>query len=109
MIKNQDFFLFKGRILKILSIVSKKGSKEILLSLEEKGKLTYTDIESLIGNPRTTSKRLNELCSLNIIKREVLPDKYRSVSYSLTPKGKEIVKILIQIQKIQNENAGKEK
>lgn len=104
MIIDKEFFLINGSCMDILRIISKRGSKEILLSLKERKELTYTEIESLISNPRTTSKRLNELCSLGVIKRNVLPDKYRSVSYSLTKKGEEIVKILLQLEEFKEES-----
>jgi len=51
-------------------------------------------------NPKMTSSRLEELIELNIIRREVLSDKYRTVEYSLTDKGREIEALLEQILEI---------
>ena len=90
----------------ILKAISKKGAREILLNLKQRGELTYTEIEALISNPRTTSRRLNELCEIGIIKRKVLSDKYRSVAYSLTPKGEEVLKILTMVEEIQGKKEG---
>jgi len=90
-----------GKLLDVLKAISRKGAKEIVLTLKQRGELTYSEIESIISNPRTTSRRLDELSKLGIIKRKVLPDKYRSVSYSLTQKGEEVIKILTTVEKIE--------
>lgn len=101
MIFDTVIILLLVELLDLLKVVSRKGAKEIVLTLKQKGELTYSDIEFIISNPRTTSRRLDELCKAGIIKRKVLSDKYRSVSYSLTQKGEEVIKILTMIEKIE--------
>jgi DNA-binding HxlR family transcriptional regulator len=72
---------------RIFKTLARTGTLEILKHLEKKEGMKYAEIEALIGSPSTT-RRLNELEELRILKREILSEKYRPVKYSLTKKGK---------------------
>jgi len=87
--------------LKLFKILGRVGTVEILFTLYRKGACRYSELESLVGNPRSTSKRLKDLVALKLVDRKILADKYRSVDYSLTPVGKEIVSHLVAIKELE--------
>lgn len=84
--------------------LGKKGAILIIRTLMKKGKMNYSEIELLLGrNPKITSTRLEELIRSGLLIREVMSDKYRTVEYSLTEKGREITNLIEQITVILSE------
>ncbi len=80
----------------ILEILGKKGTLKILEEINKNKRISFTSLQRLTGiNTRTLSRRLKELTSLGIISREVMED--RTVFYSLTEKGKKLIKGLQRI------------
>lgn len=78
--------------------IGKKGAIHIIRSLLSKEEMTYSELEQLLkGSPKLTSGRLEELVKLEILNREVMSDKYRTVKYSLTSKGNAITQLIEQI------------
>ena len=75
----------------ILKILSQKGVLEILENLDNKRSLKYKELEEFVGNPSTTSRRLNSLERKGIIERLVSSERYRPVYYSLTDKGRKLL------------------
>jgi len=83
---------------RIFKTLARAGTIEIIKTLEKKGGMRYSGIEEIIGSPSTTSRRLNELEELGVVKRETLPDKYRPVKYTLTKKGKGLFSLIKEIE-----------
>jgi DNA-binding HxlR family transcriptional regulator len=83
---------------KIFKLLAQKGVIDILRSLEDKEEgMKYNEIEKIIGNPSTTSRRLSSLEGLGIVKRAVSSEKYRPVYYTLTKDGKDLLWIVREI------------
>jgi len=83
-----------------VELLGREGTKTILHALADKGSLKFTDLRKLIGSPTTTSDRLRELIKENVVKREVQSDRYRTVMYSLTKKGFQVVEIIKEIERM---------
>jgi len=75
----------------ILKILSQKGVLEILENLDREKSLKYKELEEFVGNPSTTSRRLNSLEKKGLVERHVSSEKYRPVYYSLTDKGRKLL------------------
>lgn len=75
----------------ILKILSQKGVLEILENLDRKKSLKYKELEEFVGNPSTTSRRLNTLEKKGLVERHVSSEKYRPVYYRLTDKGRKLL------------------
>ena len=74
-----------------MKILSQKGVVEILENLEKKKSLKYREIEEFVGNPSTTSRRLNALEKKGLIERRVSSERYRPVYYRLTDEGRKLL------------------
>jgi DNA-binding HxlR family transcriptional regulator len=81
-----------------IELLGKKGAKEVLYALAEKGRMNFTELRNLVGSPTTTSERLQELTQAGAVKREVQEDQYRTVMYSLTGKGIRAVKLARELE-----------
>ncbi|MFH1773715.1 MAG: winged helix-turn-helix transcriptional regulator [Methanobacteriota archaeon] len=81
---------------KIFKLLAQKGAVEILENLEGKA-MKYKEIEEIVGNPSTTSRRLSSLEEFGAVKRKVSSEKYRPVYYALTKEGKELLSIVREI------------
>lgn len=79
---------------KILNHLSKKWTLLILRELHNNGTKRFNDLIGEMGNisPRTLSKRLKELEKLELISKERFNEIPPRVEYSLTNKGKELIK-----------------
>jgi len=82
----------------IFKILSQRGVVEILENLEKVGRLKYKEVEELVGNPSTTTRRLSSLERKGLIEREVSSERYRPVYYTLTERGR---KLLLHIREIR--------
>ena len=87
--------------MEFFEVLAQSGTIDILLTLHSKGNCRYSELESIVGNPRSTSKRLKALVELELINRRILADKYRSVEYSLTPLGKKLADHLDAIRELE--------
>ena len=78
-----------GKVRKLFS----KGAIEILLYLERTGGARYQEIlnQHFTGSRETFSRRLSELESLNLIRREIEDARPPKVFYRLSKKGKDVV------------------
>lgn len=83
----------------IFKILGKKWTLEILKFLTDSSR-SFSEIEDLVKNPKTTSDRLRELEELKVIVREVQQDKLRSVKYGLTKLGKDVIKRIVDIEEL---------
>ncbi|MFX0003354.1 MAG: winged helix-turn-helix transcriptional regulator [Candidatus Hodarchaeota archaeon] len=88
-----------------LNIIGKKWSIQIIRDLF-KGKTRFT--EFLVANPQLSTKmlslRLKELQKLDIIKKTVKSTNPLLIEYSLTPKGKNLNRILFQLAEFSLNN-----
>jgi len=89
---------FYDRDLLNLELLAKRGSKEILYALVDKKGMKFTELRELVGSPTTASQRLQALMDLELIKRDVQADQYRTVIYSLTEKGIRVVKLMKELE-----------
>lgn len=83
-----------------IELLAKKGAIRLLRSLSKKKELKFTEVQEFVGSPTTASQRLKELEGMGVVRREVQADRYRSVQYSLTDKGKRIVKLVDELEQI---------
>lgn len=81
-----------------IELLAKKGAIRLLRALSKKKELKFAEIQKLIGSPTTASQRLKELEGMGVVRREVQADRYRSVRYSLTDKGRRIVKFVDELE-----------
>ena len=81
-------------ITKILNYLSKKWTLLILRELHNNGTKRFNDLIREMENisPRTLSKRLKELEKLELISKKRFNEIPPRVEYSLTNKGKELIK-----------------
>ena len=81
-------------ITKILSNLSKKWTLLILRELHNNGTKRFNDLIREMENisPRTLSKRLKELEKLELVLKKRFNETPPRVEYSLTNKGKELIK-----------------
>ncbi|MEM3060723.1 MAG: helix-turn-helix domain-containing protein [Candidatus Anstonellales archaeon] len=81
-------------ITKTLIYLSKKWALLILRELHQSGTKRFNDLIKEMENisPRTLSKRLKELEKLGLVSRKKFNEIPPRVDYSLTKKGKELVK-----------------
>jgi len=80
----------------------RKGAVEVILFLASVEKARYSDIkkqEYVVGD-KSLSRILKELQKRGLIQREALPTYPVSTTYSLTDKGKHVVKLLNELKKI---------
>ena len=87
--------------MKLLKILSKKGTAEILIELHKKGCQSFGKLARLTDYPSTAARRLNELVINDFVKRTVKSDALRTVEYELTPEGKEVAEILMKLEKYE--------
>jgi len=84
----------------IIRMLSLKGTKKILLSMERAGKMRYSEIVKVVGYSTTTTRALKSMERHGIVKKEVLNEPYRPVSYSLTDKGRKLVTFLKELESL---------
>lgn len=77
-----------------------RGTKKILLTLEKAGKMRYSEIVNVVGYSTTTTRALKSMERHGIVKKEVLNEPYRPVSYSLTDKGRRLVTFLKELENL---------
>lgn len=81
---------------KIFKLLAQRGVVEILERLEGKA-MKYKEIEEIVGNPSTASRRLSNLEEFGAIRRKVSSEKYRPVYHALTKDGRELLSIVREI------------
>jgi DNA-binding HxlR family transcriptional regulator len=84
----------------IIRMLSLKGTKKILLSMERAGRMRYSEIVKVVGYSTTTTRALKSMERHGIVKKEVLNEPYRPVSYSLTDKGRKLVTFLKELENL---------
>jgi DNA-binding HxlR family transcriptional regulator len=84
----------------IIRMLSLKGTKKILLSMERAGRMRYSEIVKVVGYSTTTTRALKSMERHGIVKKEVLNEPYRPVSYSLTDKGRKLVTFLKELESL---------
>lgn len=87
-----------GRVEAAADILGSKWTALILRDLAS-GHCRFCALEKTVGkiNPRTLSKRLDELEAQGIITKVTYPEAPPRVEYTLTPKGEDLVPILEQM------------
>ena len=84
----------------IIRVLSLRGTRKILLSMEKAGKMRYSEIVKIVGYSTTTTRALNSMERHGIVKKEVLNEPYRPVSYSLTDKGRKLAILLKELENL---------
>jgi len=92
------FMIDKGLSVKI-SLLLETPSVKILLFLQEKGEVRYTDLTRLIASRGTLSLNVKELEEEGLVQRRVVTTKPIQAHYSLTDKGREIATYFGKIKK----------
>lgn len=83
-----------------IKALSRKYTLKILSLMLKHEEVRYKEIEDIISNPRTCSRLLKELSKLGIITRKVSEN--RTVSYALTSRGKELMKLVNRISELES-------
>lgn len=81
---------------KVISALSKSKAIDIIFLLRDKGELRYSEIKQL-GHYTTVSRRLKELEKLGVLERKVKAEYPPKVTYKLTKKGGELIRILSKL------------
>lgn len=97
MTKNVPIETIDGCLSTCMSILGNKWTALLLRDMAM-GPQRFSDLQRSIAtiNPRTLSKRLNDLEARGIIQKQPHEDSARSV-YALTPKGAELIPALRQM------------
>jgi len=83
-----------------ISKISQIPSVKILLLIHAKGELRYTDLAKSIASRGTLSLNLKALEKEELVKRRVVTTKPIQTYYSLTERGQQIAKRLMEIKEI---------
>lgn len=91
------------------SILEKLGKRYMLSILKLMKKrnrpMKFSEIQEGLGAAGTISRRLRELCNLNLISKETHPEEIgRPTYYVLTEKGMELLDLLEKIEEWASEN-----
>jgi len=84
----------------IIHTLALRGTKKILLTLERAGKMRYSEIVKVVGYSTTTTRALKSMERHGIVRKDVLNEPYRPVSYSLTEKGRRLVVFLKELENL---------
>ena len=87
----------------LLKVISKKDSDRFLLALLENGEMNFGKLAEMTEYPANASRVLKELIKEGLITRRVMQDEKRSVIYSLTPKGKKVALLLVELKELEGE------
>jgi DNA-binding HxlR family transcriptional regulator len=68
--------------------------------MEKTGKMKYSEIVKVVGYSTTTTRSLKSMEKFGIVKREILDEPYRPVTYSLTEKGKKLAGLMTEIESL---------
>ncbi|MBU7017849.1 MAG: winged helix-turn-helix transcriptional regulator [Theionarchaea archaeon] len=79
-----------------LKMLGSKGTKQILDFIHEHGTAQYRDFQ-LFMNVNTLNNRLKKLLRLGILEHHLEREEKRREWYTLTDKGKKLVKLLEEI------------
>lgn len=84
---------------KILVVLGQKWVLNIIRTMELEGKKRFNEIQKELKtiSPRTLSKRLKELKAMKLIDKKLFNEMPPRVEYSLTKRGKELVKCFKQL------------
>jgi DNA-binding HxlR family transcriptional regulator len=85
-----------------LEFLTRTGTREILQQLQDNPK-RFSEFKNI--NRRTLAKRLIELEDIKLISRIVLNERPVKVVYELTPKGREILANLKELEKKISKNS----
>ena len=84
---------------RILNIIGKKHTLDILRIVIYDQPVRFNALQrELNGSPKTLTDRLNELCELEILKREAFAEIPPRVEYSLTPRGVGLIPVMDAIK-----------
>ena len=87
----------------LIEVVGLVATADILKKVNEKGKTKYMDLKSF-ASYSTLNERLLQLTQLGLLKHNIVRDKERRDEwYTITEKGKKVLRILEQLQKIAEE------
>lgn len=75
-------------------------SVKILIYLSEKGQVHHSDLEKLLHSRGTLGSNLNDLLNEGLVARKVIPTKPIVSNYSLTAKGRDVSKALVELQRL---------
>ncbi|MCU4164213.1 winged helix-turn-helix transcriptional regulator [Carboxylicivirga caseinilyticus] len=83
----------------LMCVLNGKWKMRLILCLASEPK-RFNEMKKCHGiSPRILSKELKELEINGVVNRKELNDNLKSVEYSLTTPGNELVKIILQLQK----------
>lgn len=87
-------------------MTSKKGFYDVLVFVEGKGTVGYSDIlkhclrEKVVESRGTVPKIVNGLSDLGLVERSVSARRPVRTSYAVTPKGKSVLENLRKIEEL---------
>lgn len=96
----------KSKLIEIFRKLSKKGYYEILLFVDEKRQVHYSEVLDYVNENRlarsdaTVTGALKALTGLGLLQRSVSQEGPIRTTYALSKKGKEFTRHLIDLQNI---------
>jgi len=84
----------------IIRLLALRGTRKILQSMEKAGRMRYSEIVKIVGYSTTATRALKSMEGQGILRRQVLDEPYRPVSYSLTDKGRKLASLLKELENL---------
>lgn len=84
---------------KFFKVLVLKGTRDILKFLDEHGTAQYKQLESF-ASTYTLSTRLRDLLSFELIEHHFIKDEVRREWYEPTEKGRRVLRILEELEKL---------
>jgi DNA-binding HxlR family transcriptional regulator len=85
--------------MKVSNLLNQPAIK-ILIHLQTKGQSRHNELEKIIRSRGTLATNLNDLINEGLVTRKVIPTKPIQSNYSLTERGHNISKTLIELLKL---------
>jgi DNA-binding HxlR family transcriptional regulator len=84
----------------IFGLPGLRGTRKILEELGERGSVRYSDLVKAVGFSTTTTRALKGMEKLGVVRKRVMEEPYRPVEYSLTDKGRRVLGIVKELERL---------
>ena len=84
----------------LYGLLALKGTRKIVLELNRRRAVKYSDLVEVVGYATTASRALKALQKFGFLEKKALTEPYRPVVYYLTDKGRTLAKILTELEQL---------
>ena len=81
----------------IMKLMAQEGSIAILHKTDQ-GWTKYKEMQKILTNPPTLSRRLDKMVELGLIEKKILNEKYRPTVYKSTEAGRRVFWDIVEMQ-----------